>query len=135
MARPKNQPVKPVGRPPILYVGERQAVMRRELLNVVKPYFKLAMEQIARIAGIAENNNEEKDTLSIQQEDTKNYKEVISANTQLAACKVIVDTYKEGLKETYPKEGGNTSEEEITPPAPASVSRLSLTVAPPQTKN
>ncbi len=134
MSRPKNQPVKPAGRPPLPEMSERQAVMRRELLNVVKPYFKSAVAQIALIAGIVNEVPADKEVLTIENEDVKTKKEIVSAATKLTACKIIVDTYKDSLKEVYLKEDTTPAEKEPEPipQSTGKVSRLSLTVQNPQ---
>lgn len=131
--RPKNQPAKANGRPPLPQLSERQSVMRRELLNVVKPYFKAALKEIAKIGGL--KVDEETQSLDIQDDD-KSKKEQVGASTRLSACKTITDMYQNSLKEVYLKDDStpaSKNEDDDTPPVrtTGTVSKLSLHVVEP----
>lgn len=129
MARPKNQPAKPNGRPPLPQLSERQAAMRKELLNVVKPYFKAALKEIAKIGGLDVDKEEVSPSIEIQ-DDSKTKKEAVPANTRLSACKAITDMYQSSLKEVYLRDDQTPAkpEEPEETPKPATVSKLSLHV-------
>lgn len=128
--RPKNQPPKAVGRPALPQLSERQAAMRKELLNVVKPYFKAALKEIAKIAGLDVDKEESTESIVIENED-KTKKEAVPANTRLSACKVITDMYQGSLKEVYLKDDQTPAKPEVPNPEDkpkGTVSKLSLHV-------
>lgn len=127
--RPKNQPPKANGRPRLPQLSERQSAMRTELLNVVKPYFKAALKEIAKIGGLEVDKQEVSPSLEIE-DASKPKKELVPANTRLSACKAITDMYQSSLKEVYLKD--DTTPAKVEEPEqvikPTNVSRLSLHV-------
>ena len=132
MAKPYKDSVKRrVGRPSNDELTERQALIKREIINTLKPYYKPAAEQLAKLAGIKVSSKEE---LVVENSEKGEFDkgDSVSANVRCTAAKTLMDKFEEAIKELYSKEDSTPAkappEEEEPKPKPSNVSKLSLTV-------
>lgn len=125
MPRYKDSVKRSVGRPRLDELTERQALIKREIITPLKPYYKAAVERLAQLAGI---KSQAKESLLIESDDSK--KLDVSANVQYNACKTIMDKFENGIINLWEK--GDTTpatpEESEETPKLAPVRKLQLTV-------
>jgi len=129
----KDSPKRGAGRPPNSEVTERQALIKREIIATLKPYYKPAAEELAKLAGIdiskvkSKEKDSSKDELVVEDDLAKMNQ--VSANVRCTAAKTLMDKFEEAIKELYSKEDSTPAKvpvEEV--PKPNNVSKLSLTV-------
>lgn len=128
MAKYKDTPKRPAGRPPNSEITERQALIKREIINTLKPYYKPAAEQLAKLAGIKiETKESSKSELVVEDEDFPKA-ESVSANVRCTAAKTLMDKFEEAIKELYSKEDSTPSKPSVeeVPKQTSNVSKFSL---------
>jgi hypothetical protein len=124
------------GRPPLSdlpQISERKEVMRRELVNVLKPYYRAAIAEIAILGGIRKRKKGDVEISAVSEEgsNTESSKEEkISANVRLTACKTLAEAYESSLKEVYLKDDTTPSKKELDaePKPKATVHSISFSV-------
>lgn len=134
----KDTPKRGVGRPENSTMTERQALIKRELIATLKPYYKPAAEQLAILAGIdisklKVKSDKASNELVIEDESKDSKKEsLISPTIRVQACRALMDSFTEAIKDLYSKEDYTPAkapeEEEDKPKQTATVSKLSLHV-------
>ena len=123
------------GRPANSTMTERQAIIKRELIATLKPYYKPAAEELARIAGIDVDkiNNKDKSVSELIMEDVDKNKDSgngISPTIRVQACRALMDGFTDAIKDLYSKEDYTPAKvsPEDEKPKLSSVSKFSLHV-------
>lgn len=133
MARPKNQPVKKNGRPPLKEMTDMQRELKNKVLKYTTPLFEDVLGRAAELAGV--RAKKEVEVLKVKDENKPEIP--VSASVQLSACKAILDLHYNTLKIVYgqDKDGTTTNidddddeDEDGAKPKLASVHQISLEV-------
>lgn len=139
VAKYKDTPKRGAGRPSNAEVTERQALIKREIINTLKPYYKPAAAELARLAGIVlpqDKKDKSENELVVENEAEFDKANTVSANVRCTAAKTLMDKFEEAIKELYSKEDYTPAKvpEVEEKPKQSNVSRLSLTVRPKEDK-